>query len=77
MLEVRLLTKTYSGIRVMDGVSSIVKPGEIPGYPGPNGAGRSTPVKSFQRCPGYVPEEAHPFEHPSGRVQRILAVVAV
>jgi ABC-2 type transport system ATP-binding protein len=45
MLEVRLLTKRYSGITVVDRVSFTIRPGEILGYLGPNGAGKSTTVK--------------------------------
>jgi ABC-2 type transport system ATP-binding protein len=45
MLEVRLLTKCYSGIPVVDHVSFLIRPGEILGYLGPNGAGKSTTVK--------------------------------
>src|SRR5256885_13088172 len=45
MLEVRLLTKRYSGIPVVDAVSFTIRPGEILGYLGPNGAGKSTTVK--------------------------------
>jgi ABC-2 type transport system ATP-binding protein len=45
MLDVRLLTKTYSGIPVVDRVSFLIRPGEILGYLGPNGAGKSTTVK--------------------------------
>jgi len=37
MLEVRLLTKRYSGIPVVDAVSFSIRPGEILGYLGPNG----------------------------------------
>ena len=45
MLEVRNLTKRYSGITVVDSVSFTISPGEILGYLGPNGAGKSTTVK--------------------------------
>jgi ABC-2 type transport system ATP-binding protein len=45
MLEVRDLTKRYSGIAVVDHVSFTVTPGEVLGYLGPNGAGKSTTVK--------------------------------
>ena len=45
MLEVRQLTKRYSGIPVVDHVSFAIRPGEILGYLGPNGAGKSTTVK--------------------------------
>jgi ABC-2 type transport system ATP-binding protein len=45
MLEVRQLTKLYTGIPAVDHVSFCIKPGEILGYLGPNGAGKSTTVK--------------------------------
>jgi ABC-2 type transport system ATP-binding protein len=45
MLEVRDLTKRYSGITVVDHVSFSIRRGEILGYLGPNGAGKSTTVK--------------------------------
>ena len=45
MLEVRQLTKRYSGIPVVDHVTFQIRPGEILGYLGPNGAGKSTTVK--------------------------------
>jgi ABC-2 type transport system ATP-binding protein len=45
MLEVRNLTKTFSGIKVVDRVSFTIRLGEILGYLGPNGAGKSTTVK--------------------------------
>ncbi len=45
MLEVRNLTKRYSRIPAVDGVSFTIRPGEILGYLGPNGAGKSTTVK--------------------------------
>ena len=45
MLEVRQLTKLYTGIAAVDHVSFAIQPGEILGYLGPNGAGKSTTVK--------------------------------
>jgi ABC-2 type transport system ATP-binding protein len=45
MLEVRGLTKRYSGIPVVRDVSFTIRRGEILGYLGPNGAGKSTTVK--------------------------------
>jgi ABC-2 type transport system ATP-binding protein len=44
MLEARRLTKLYSGIPVVKDVSFSVKPGEILGYLGPNGSGKTTTV---------------------------------
>ena len=49
MLEVRLLTKCYSGIPVVDRVSFIIRPGEILGYLGPNGAGKSNTENTCSR----------------------------
>ena len=45
MLEVRGLTKRYSRVPVVHGVSFEARPGEVTGYLGPNGAGKSTTVK--------------------------------
>jgi ABC-2 type transport system ATP-binding protein len=45
MLQVRGLTKRYSGIPVVQDVSFTIRRGEILGYLGPNGAGKSTTVK--------------------------------
>jgi ABC-2 type transport system ATP-binding protein len=45
MLEVSNLIKRFNRIPAVDGVSFVIRPGEILGYLGPNGAGKSTTVK--------------------------------
>src|SRR5882762_6680264 len=44
MLEVRDLTKYYTGIPAVEGVSFAIKPYEVLGYLGPNGSGKTTTV---------------------------------
>jgi ABC-2 type transport system ATP-binding protein len=45
MLEVKRLTKRYNGIPAVDDVSFLIEPGEVFGYLGPNGSGKTTTVK--------------------------------
>ena len=45
MLEVKGLTKRYSNITALDGASFRIEPGEVYGYLGPNGSGKTTTVK--------------------------------
>lgn len=45
MLEVRNLTKVYSGIPAVTNISFCAPPGEVTGYLGPNGSGKSTTIK--------------------------------
>ena len=45
MLELRNVSKLYSGIPAVSGVSFIARPGEVTGYLGPNGSGKSTTLK--------------------------------
>jgi ABC-2 type transport system ATP-binding protein len=45
MLEARQLTKRFHGITVVNDVNFVVRPGEVMGYLGPNGSGKTTTVK--------------------------------
>jgi ABC-2 type transport system ATP-binding protein len=45
MLELRNITKRYSGIPAVSDVSFIAHSGEVTGYLGPNGSGKSTTLK--------------------------------
>ncbi len=45
MLELRHVSKRFSGIPVVHDVSFSARPGEITGYLGPNGSGKSTTMK--------------------------------
>jgi ABC-2 type transport system ATP-binding protein len=46
MIEVTELVKTYpNNVKALDGVSFTIKPGEVCGYLGANGAGKSTTIK--------------------------------
>jgi ABC-2 type transport system ATP-binding protein len=45
MLELRRVSKHFSGIAAVDDVSFTAHPGEVTGYLGPNGSGKSTTMK--------------------------------
>ena len=45
MLELRRISKHFSGIPAVDDVSFSARPGEVTGYLGPNGSGKSTTMK--------------------------------
>lgn len=45
MLELRRVSKHFSGIPAVDNVSFAARPGEVTGYLGPNGSGKSTTMK--------------------------------
>src|ERR1700723_3525636 len=45
MLELRNVSKHFSGIPAVDDVSFYARPGEVTGYLGPNGSGKTTTLK--------------------------------
>jgi len=45
MLELRGVTKLYSGIPAVENVSFVARAGQVTGYLGPNGSGKSTTLK--------------------------------
>jgi ABC-2 type transport system ATP-binding protein len=45
MLELRHVSKHFSGIPAVDDVSFCARPGEVTGYLGPNGSGKTTTMK--------------------------------
>ena len=45
MLELRHISKQFSGIPAVDDVSFCARPGEVTGYLGPNGSGKTTTMK--------------------------------
>ncbi len=45
MLELRNVSKRFSGTLAVDNVSFCARPGEVTGYLGPNGSGKSTTMK--------------------------------
>src|SRR6201747_674258 len=45
LLEMRGITKSFSGVKALDGIDLRVRPGECVGLCGENGAGKSTMMK--------------------------------
>jgi len=45
LLELKRVSKLFSGIPAVDDVSFTARPGEVTGYLGPNGSGKSTTMK--------------------------------
>src|SRR5580704_16251124 len=66
MLELRRVSKHYSGIPAVDDVSFAARPGEVTGYLGPNGSGKSTTMKMItgliERTYGEILFEGKPIQ---------------
>ena len=52
MIEVENLSKTFAGVYALSGLSFAIQPGEIVGFLGQNGAGKSTTMRILT---GYLP----------------------
>jgi ABC-2 type transport system ATP-binding protein len=67
MLELRHVTKRFTGIAAVDDVSFVARAGEITGYLGPNGSGKSTTMKMItgllQSSSGKILFHGEPIEH--------------
>jgi ABC-2 type transport system ATP-binding protein len=66
MLELRRVSKHFSGIPAVDDVSFAARPGEVTGYLGPNGSGKSTTMKMItgliERTYGEILFDGKPIE---------------
>ena len=68
MLELRGVTKRYSGIAAVQNVSFMARAGEVTGYLGPNGSGKSTTLKMITG-----PDRAHRGRDPLSTANRSTA----
>ena len=66
MLELRNVSKRFSGIPAVDNVSFSARPGEVTGYLGPNGSGKSTTMKMItgliEMSAGHIFFEGKPIQ---------------
>jgi ABC-2 type transport system ATP-binding protein len=66
MLELRDVTKRFTGALAVDAVSFQARPGEITGYLGPNGSGKSTTMKMItgliEKTSGEILFEGQPIQ---------------
>src|SRR5271166_3071445 len=66
MLELRKVSKRFSGIPAVDDVSFSARPGEVTGYLGPNGSGKSTTMKMItgliEMSAGHIFFEGKPIQ---------------
>ena len=67
MLELRNVSKRFSGIPAVNSVSFIAQAGEVTGYLGPNGSGKSTTMKMIagliEPSDGSILYNGTPIEH--------------
>jgi ABC-2 type transport system ATP-binding protein len=69
MLELKNVSKRFSGTLVVDGVSFVARTGEVTGYLGPNGSGKST---TFKMIAGLIDTTAGEISFDGRPIQRDL-----
>ena len=66
-LELRNVSKRFSGSLAVDNVSFLARPGEVTGYLGPNGSGKSTTIKMIagliDTTSGQISFDGRPIQH--------------
>ncbi|AOX15993.1 xylose ABC transporter ATP-binding protein [Kozakia baliensis] len=83
LLEMRGITKSFSGVKALDGIDLRVKPGECVGLCGENGAGKSTMMKvlsavyPFGSWGGQILWERHPLQAHSIRETEAAGIVII
>ena len=79
MLELRRVSKHFSGIPAVDDVSFSARPGEVTGYLGPNGSGKSTTMKMItgliEMTYGRILFEGHPIQDDLIAYKRLMGYV--
>ena len=79
MLELRNLSKHFSGIPAVNNVSFSARPGEVTGYLGPNGSGKSTTMKMItgllERTDGQILFRGHLIQDDLSSYKRIMGYV--
>jgi len=63
-LEIRSLTKWYGGARGVENVTFALQPGEVFGYLGPNGSGKTTTLRCLMGLLAPSSGELHVLGHP-------------
>lgn len=79
MLELRRVSKHFSGIPAVDDVTFSARPGQVTGYLGPNGSGKSTTIKMItcliEMTSGQILFEGKPIDEDTVSYKRRMGYV--